>query len=48
MDKYHHRTALGIANFDSELKEGSLEWIQVMPNDRGSGIGQVIVNELLN
>lgn len=39
--------ALGIADFDQEMKEGSLEWIQVLPDYRGQGIGQVLVNELL-
>lgn len=28
MDKYHHRAAVAIAIFHSQLKEGSLEWIQ--------------------
>lgn len=40
--------ALGIAELDKELKEGTLEWIQVLPNYQGNGLGQVIVNELLN
>ena len=39
--------ALGIADFDKEIKEGSLEWIQVIPEKRGLGLGQAIVNELL-
>ena len=39
--------ALGIADFDDEIKEGSLEWIQVLPEKRGQGIGRLIVNELL-
>lgn len=39
--------ALGIADFDHEVKEGSLEWIQVLPDYRGQGVGQVVVNELL-
>lgn len=37
----------GIADFDKEVHEGILEWIQVMPAYRGKGIGQLIVNELL-
>ena len=37
----------GIADFDKELCEGVLEWIQVVPAYRGKGIGQMIVNELL-
>ena len=38
---------LGIADFDPEIKEGSLEWIQVMPEKRGLGIGTLLVGELL-
>lgn len=37
----------GIADFDSEAREGILEWIQVLPQYRGKKIGQFIVNELL-
>ena len=37
----------GIADVDRELKEGILEWIQVVPTYRGKKIGQLIVNELL-
>jgi len=40
--------ALGIADFDSDIKEGSLEWIQVMPQHRGMGFGKAIVLELLS
>ena len=36
----------GIADFDSEAREGVLEWIQVLPEHRGRGAGQFIVNEL--
>jgi ribosomal protein S18 acetylase RimI-like enzyme len=39
--------ALGIADFDAEIKEGSLEWIQVLPSKRGLGLGKMLVNELL-
>lgn len=38
----------GIADFDSEAKEGILEWIQVLPQYRGKKIGKMIVNELLS
>lgn len=38
----------GIAEFDEETKEGTLEWIQVLPEYRGKKIGQLIVNELLS
>lgn len=37
----------GIADFDPEAREGVLEWIQVLPDCRGRGAGQFIVNELL-
>ena len=37
----------GIADFDKELREGIIEWVQVIPNYRGKKIGQLIVNELL-
>lgn len=38
---------LGIAEFDPTVREGSLEWIQVLPEYRGKGIGKTIVLELL-
>ena len=37
----------GIADLDIELREGILEWIQVLPDKRGNGIGRLIVCELL-
>lgn len=37
----------GIAEFDVEIGEGILEWIQVSEEYRGKGIGTYIVNELL-
>lgn len=37
----------GIADFDIDLREGILEWIQVLPDERGKGIGRLIVCELL-
>ncbi len=37
----------GLADFDQEIAEGILEWIQVLPAYRNQGIGQMIVNELL-
>jgi ribosomal protein S18 acetylase RimI-like enzyme len=40
--------ALGIADFDKEIREGSLEWIQVLPEYRGRGLGAKIVSELLS
>jgi GNAT superfamily N-acetyltransferase len=39
---------LGIAEFDGNILEGSLEWIQVLPEYRGKGIGKNIVRELLS
>lgn len=40
--------ALGIAEFDSSVPEGSLEWIQVLPEYQGKGLGKVLVLELLS
>ena len=37
----------GIADLDPEAREGILEWIQVLPEHRGHGAGQDIVNALL-
>lgn len=37
----------GIAELDTEIGEGILEWIQVSEKYRGKGIGRFIVNELL-
>ena len=39
--------ALGIADYDSEIREGSLEWIQVLPDKRKMGLGEFVVRELL-
>lgn len=39
--------ACGIAELDKEIREGVLEWIQVLPAYRGKKIGQLLVNELL-
>jgi ribosomal protein S18 acetylase RimI-like enzyme len=39
--------ALGIAEHDSTIGEGSLEWIQVHPDYRGRGLGKTIVNHLV-
>jgi len=39
--------ASGIAELDTDIKEGILEWIQVLPEYRGKGLGKFIVNELL-
>jgi len=40
--------ALGIADFDADINEGSLEWIQVLPSYRRNGLGEMIVLELLS
>lgn len=37
----------GIAELDKEIREGVIEWIQVLPEYRGKKIGKLIVNELL-
>ena len=37
----------GIADLDREMREGILEWIQVLPKYRRRGVGRAIVNELL-
>lgn len=39
--------ALGIAEVDRTIAEGSLEWIQVLPAYRGRGLGKALVNALL-
>lgn len=39
--------ASGIAEVDTDIKEGILEWIQVSPEYRGKGLGKFIVSELL-
>lgn len=39
--------ALGIAELDISIKEGSLEWIQVLPDYHGKKLGKLIVIELL-
>ena len=40
--------ALGIAECDTSIPEGSLEWIQVLPEYRDQGLGKTLVLELLN
>lgn len=39
--------ALGIGDFDADIKEGSLEWIQTLPEKRGRGLGRALVCEML-
>jgi len=46
-DSGGHPMGLGIAEFDSQIREGSLEWIQVLPDYRRRGVGQVLVSTLV-
>lgn len=39
---------LGIAEFDPELREGSLEWVQILPAFQGRGLGKGLVHALLS
>ena len=39
--------ASSIAEIDTAIREGVLEWIQVSPEYRGKGLGKFVVNELL-
>lgn len=39
--------AFGLADLDSSMQEGILEWIQVLPEYRRKGLGEALVNELL-
>lgn len=39
--------ASGIAEYDMEINEGILEWIQVLPEYQSKGYGKSIVNSLL-
>ncbi len=39
--------ATGIAELDQEIREGVQEWIQVLPEYRGRGLGKFLVLELL-
>lgn len=45
--KKGEKAALGIAEWDSQVQEASLEWIQVLPAYQGMGLGKTIVTELL-
>lgn len=40
--------ASGIAELDRDIREGTLEWIQVSNDYRHTGLGSCIVNELLS
>ena len=39
--------ATAIAELDSDIKEGVLEWIQVSKNYRNQGLGKYLINEIL-
>jgi len=39
--------ALGIAELDPAVEEGSLEWVQVLPAYRRNGLGKAVVMKLL-
>lgn len=39
--------AFGMADLDSSMNEGILEWIQVLPEYRGKGLGKSLVSKLL-
>ena len=45
--KTEKTAATGIAEFDAQIGEGILEWIQVSPEYRGFGLGTYVVTELL-
>ena len=40
--------ASGIAEFDKTCREGSIEWVQVLPEYRSRGLGKKIVDALLS
>lgn len=40
--------ASGIAEYDAEAREGVLDWVQVLPQARGRGLGKATVILLLN
>lgn len=45
--KKHTPAALGIAELDKNVREGALEWIQVLPEYRNYKLGQALVMNLL-
>lgn len=47
IEKNNKIVASGIAEYDLELKEGIIEWVQVLPEYRNKGYGKDIVNYLL-
>ena len=47
-EKTNEIVASGIAELDSDIREGILEWVQVSPAYRRRGFGRLIVSELLS
>ncbi len=41
------RTGLGIAEMDAAVGEASVEWVQVLPDEQGKGLGKALVAEIL-
>ena len=41
------RVGLGIAEMDEAIGEASVEWVQVLPDEQGKGLGKAVVAELL-
>jgi len=46
--KNNRIVASGISEIDLDLKEGIIEWVQVVPEERNRGYGRLIVEALLN
>ncbi len=46
-EQYDKRAGLGIGEFDPNVPEVSLEWIQVHPRYQGKGLGKALVCELV-
>jgi len=46
-DRTNKEVALGICQFDDNIKEIDFDWIQVLPKYRGKGLGSMLVSNLL-